>query len=199
MFVIRLTFWDLRLSNSYFVFLRIHIWLIPLLEWAVWLYFWRPCLICVSSFVSRMGKGLVEHFDEPAINPCLYMDFCASSKPNPDAEKSVRLYVGFSGSEMQSKFLDQDVNVVFLENKGVVIGGFVSKNYNKILMKTGKFHRQHHGHDKWTRIWCWQNVKSLGSALKLQHKSTSSILKECRLRHPLSWPIAWHTLHMHPR
>ena len=40
---------------------------------------------------------------------------------------------------MQSKFLDQDVNVVFLENKGVVIGGFVSKNYNKILMKTGKF------------------------------------------------------------
>ena len=40
---------------------------------------------------------------------------------------------------MESKFLDQDVDVVFLANKCVVIGGFVGRNYNKIVMETGKF------------------------------------------------------------
>ena len=40
---------------------------------------------------------------------------------------------------MESKFLDQDVDVVFLANKGVVTGGFVCRNYNKILRETGKF------------------------------------------------------------
>ena len=40
---------------------------------------------------------------------------------------------------MESKFLDQDVDVVFLANKGIVIGGFVGGNYNKIPMETGKF------------------------------------------------------------
>ena len=40
---------------------------------------------------------------------------------------------------MESKFLDQDVDVVFLANKCIVIGGFVGRNYNKILMETGKF------------------------------------------------------------
>ena len=35
---------------------------------------------------------------------------------------------------MESKFLDQDVDVVSLANKGIVIGCFVSRNYNKILM-----------------------------------------------------------------
>ena len=40
---------------------------------------------------------------------------------------------------MESKFLDQDVDVVFLAHKGVVIGSFVGRNNNKILMETGKF------------------------------------------------------------
>ena len=44
---------------------------------------------------------------------------------------------------MDSKFLDQDVDVVFLANKGIVIGSFVGRvpvgrNYNKILTETGK-------------------------------------------------------------
>ena len=39
---------------------------------------------------------------------------------------------------MESKFLDQDVDVVSLANKGIVIGCFVGRNYNKILMETGK-------------------------------------------------------------
>ena len=39
---------------------------------------------------------------------------------------------------MESKFLDRDVNVVSLANKGVIIGCFVGRNYNKILIETGK-------------------------------------------------------------
>ena len=39
---------------------------------------------------------------------------------------------------MESKFLDQDVDVVSLANKGIVTGCFVGRNYNKILMETGK-------------------------------------------------------------
>ena len=37
-----------------------------------------------------------------------------------------------------SKLLDQDVDVVFLANKGIVIGCFVERNYNKTLTETGK-------------------------------------------------------------
>ena len=111
---------DLRCSNNSFEFLRIHIWLIPLLELAVSQYFWRPCLICVSSFVRRMDRGLVEGFDEPALNLCLhriqymYGKFSSSSlvsipkevttnlwlSSTSDAKKSVRLYVEFPGSEL---------------------------------------------------------------------------------------------------
>ena len=39
---------------------------------------------------------------------------------------------------MESTFLDQDVDVVFHADKGIVIGSFVGRNYNKILMETGK-------------------------------------------------------------
>ena len=39
---------------------------------------------------------------------------------------------------MESKFLDQDVDVVSLANKSIVIRCFVGKNKNKILMETGK-------------------------------------------------------------
>ena len=43
-----------------------------------------------------------------------------------------------SRKRMESKFLDQDVDVVSLANKSIVIGWFVCRNYNKILMETGK-------------------------------------------------------------
>ena len=39
---------------------------------------------------------------------------------------------------MESKFLDQDVDVLSLANKCLVIGCFVGRNYNNILMETGK-------------------------------------------------------------
>ena len=40
---------------------------------------------------------------------------------------------------MESKFVDKDMDVVFLANKCIVIGSFVGRNYKKILMETGKF------------------------------------------------------------
>ena len=184
---------DLRCSNSSLEFIRIHIWLIPRLEWSVSEYFWRPWLVCVSSFVRvsewvnwlsnvtindisviyvtahrcagglkkkldlRSGSHAIEifvgFFNVPVLAPtravlweewiealwntwmnrqwiCVYMDFLfifwiqymygesTSSSfvsiPNDmrtdlwlsstyDAEKSVRLYVGFQGSELSPK------------------------------------------------------------------------------------------------
>ena len=38
---------------------------------------------------------------------------------------------------MESKIFDQDVDVMFLPNKGIVIGCFVGRNYDNILMETG--------------------------------------------------------------
>ena len=37
---------------------------------------------------------------------------------------------------MESKFLYQDVDVVFLANKGKLIGCFVDRNYDKVIMET---------------------------------------------------------------
>jgi hypothetical protein len=57
--------WDFKFSKSSFEFLRIHIWLIPLLEYAMEQYFWSDSLIAVSSLVSNKDSGLVEHLLEP--------------------------------------------------------------------------------------------------------------------------------------
>ena len=40
---------------------------------------------------------------------------------------------------MESKFLYQDVDVVPLADKGIVVRCFVCRNYDKVLMETGKF------------------------------------------------------------
>ena len=39
---------------------------------------------------------------------------------------------------MESKFLDQDVDLVFLAYNGIVIGCCFNRNYNTILRETGK-------------------------------------------------------------
>ena len=39
---------------------------------------------------------------------------------------------------MKSKFLYQDVDVVSLADKGIVVRCFVYRNYDKVLMETGK-------------------------------------------------------------
>ena len=111
--------------------------------------------------MRRIDKGLVEHLDEPAMNLCLYGFLCifgiqymygksSSSSlvsiPNEvrtdlwlsstsDAERSVRLYVGFPGSELSPSSFD----VMSLADKCIVVGCFVCRDYDKILMETGKF------------------------------------------------------------
>ena len=40
---------------------------------------------------------------------------------------------------MKSKFLYQDVDVVSLADKGIVVRCFVCRNYDKVLMETGTF------------------------------------------------------------
>ena len=40
---------------------------------------------------------------------------------------------------MMSKFLYQDVDVVSLTDKGMVVRCFVCRNYDKDIMETGKF------------------------------------------------------------
>ena len=40
---------------------------------------------------------------------------------------------------MKSKVLYQDVDVVSLADKGIVVRCFVCRNYDKVLMETGKF------------------------------------------------------------
>ena len=39
---------------------------------------------------------------------------------------------------MKSKFLYQDVDVVPLADKGIVVRCFICRNYDKVLMETGK-------------------------------------------------------------
>ena len=40
---------------------------------------------------------------------------------------------------MKSKFLYQDVDVLSLAEKGIVVRCFVCRNYEKVLKETGKF------------------------------------------------------------
>ena len=56
-----------------------------------------------------------------------------------DAEKSVRLYVGFPGSELSPSSSDKITDVMSLADKCIVVGCFVCWDYDKIIMETGKF------------------------------------------------------------
>jgi hypothetical protein len=62
------------------VFLRIHIWLIPLLEYVVEQYLWSAWLF--SSLVGSKDRGLVEHLLEPAMYIC--KKFYVISESNKD-------------------------------------------------------------------------------------------------------------------
>ena len=74
-------------------------------------------IICLYSEGSEDRLVVVQHF------------WC---------RKTGQIVCRVSRKWMQSKFLDQDVDVVSLANKCIVIGCFVSRNYNKILMETEK-------------------------------------------------------------
>ena len=94
---------------------------------------------------------------------------------------------------MESKFLDQDVDVVFLANKGIVIEGFVGRNYNKILMETGKFMDN-------IRVTKNGLVSGVDRMFKSSDSAFNHIPKRLNLlrKSPLSGPIVWHIFHMHP-
>ena len=89
---------------------------------------------------------------------------------------------------MESKFLDQDVDVVSLTNKGIVIRCFVSRNYNKILMET----RKPTGNISVTKNGLGYGVDrmfQLSDSAFTTSPIDLSIRKECR--HPFSWSIAY--------
>ena len=56
-----------------------------------------------------------------------------------DAERSVKLYVGFPGSELSPSSSDKMLSIMSLADKCIVVGCFVCGDYDKILMKTGQF------------------------------------------------------------
>jgi hypothetical protein len=62
--------WNFKFSEGSLALLRIHIWLTPLLEYAVEQDLWIDSLIAVSSLVSSKDKGLVEHLLEPSMYLC---------------------------------------------------------------------------------------------------------------------------------
>ena len=90
--------------------------------------------------MRRMDRGLQEHLDEPAMNPCLYGFLCifgiqymygkSSSSSlvsitnqvrtdlwlssTSDAEQSVRLYVEFRGSELSPSASDKMLTLCLL-------------------------------------------------------------------------------------
>ena len=52
--------------------------------------------------------------------------------------KICKIVCRVSRKYMKSKFLYQDVDVVSLADKGIVVRCFVCRNYDKVLMETGK-------------------------------------------------------------
>ena len=101
---------------------------------------------------------------------CGYRDFCASSECNKCKANRTFHYLSVFRSccgcptlllqkncqnvyrahrkWMKSKFLDQDFDVVFLANKGIVIGYFVGRNYDKNSHGDGKALGHHQGHEE---------------------------------------------------
>ena len=54
------------------------------------------------------------------------------------SRKTCQIVCRVSRKWMESKFFDHDVDVVSPANEGIVIGCFVGRNYNKIIMDSGK-------------------------------------------------------------
>ena len=138
---------------------------------------------------------------------CGYRDFCASSECNKCKANRTLHYLSVFRSccgcptlllqkkcqivytdprkwmKSNCKFLDQDFDVVFLANKGilVVIRYFVGRNYDKILMETGKLL----GIIRVTKnvFTEWLNRR----ILRLQHHRSTSSLTSSFLAHCLAF------------
>ena len=60
---------------------------------------------------------------------------------------------------MELKVLGQDIDVVLLANKDIVIWCFVGREYDlQNCHGDKKALGEHQGHEKWVRISFWQNV-----------------------------------------
>ena len=98
---------------------------------------------------------------------------------------------------VKSKFLYQDADVILLANKCIVVRSFVCRNYDKVLIETGKLSDN-------LRVTENGLVSGVDRAFKSSNSTFQNIgdrlnpLAECRLRHPLSWPTVWHTPHTRP-
>ena len=94
---------------------------------------------------------------------------------------------------MKSKFLYQDVDVVSLADKDIVVRCFVCGNYGKVLMETGKF-------GDIIRV----TKNGLVSGVDRMFKSSDSAFKHITdrlnpLRKSVDFDILfWRTLRMHP-
>ena len=56
-----------------------------------------------------------------------------------DAEKSFKTVCRVPEKQVKSKFLYLDADVIHLADKFIVVRSFVCRNYDKVLMETGKF------------------------------------------------------------
>ena len=96
---------------------------------------------------------------------------------------------------VKSKFLYQDADVILLADKCIVVRNFVCRNYDKVLMETGKFSDNliiYKGHRKWTRVWCWQRLsrrilRFRTSAIDLTHSERVSTSTSSFLAHRLAY------------
>ena len=161
--------------------------------------------------MRRIDKVLVEHFDEPTNEyTFIWISVHLRNRMNVRQMELLIIYLYSEGIKdrfgfvqhfrcrkicqivcriprkwIESKFLDQDVDEVFLANKGIVIGSFVDRNYNKILTETGKLMDNIRVTKKWTRIWCWQNYLSrwilclTTSPINLIHSFNVCFISEC--------------------
>ena len=94
---------------------------------------------------------------------------------------------------VKSKFLYQDADVILPADKCIVVRGFVRRNYDTILMDTGKFS---------DNLRFTENglVSGVDRAFKSSNSTFQRIgdRKECRHRHPLFLPTVWHAPHTRP-
>ena len=92
---------------------------------------------------------------------------------------------------MKSKFLYQDVDVVFLADKGIVVRCFVCRDYDKVLMETGKLCDNIRVTKNGLVSGVDRMFKSSDSAFKHITDRLNPLRKSGRVRHLLSSPTVW--------
>ena len=99
-----------------------------------------------------------------------------------DAEKSVRLNVGFPGSEL---IPSSSIKMLALQTLEVLSAGTMTK-----FSWRREDSLRNSGSQKWTRVWCRQSVAVVEFYVSKHRRSTYPIRKQCRFRHPLFGPLS---------